>query len=350
MEHTTDGRIASIVLVNDWRREFATDLQLLYQQLSEKCEDAALEAYRTDKTKVSFLAREGMGREEAQLFTDGETLISAEGMAGISLLKKKHTGKRILIGTPAPQLFNAQNALDRKRPTNIAHFYDGFTHVLPGSPFVRNLLKKTCHLRSVQVLDEVCTPLGYWMGQPQRAQSVKRDLEGLYPWLQGKRILAILGSGQPDKRVAFLERVSLQTMLDSLPEGWAIVTNVEAFLKRAASLPPSCQEKLAYVNRCQETYKTAAMADVLVTGHGIWACAFAASRKPVFALAYGNTGFEQYMHRHYPDLYLSKEADLEKHLYEQMDKKVYLSRHKDMLTYLSYDTHTDPTDCLMNVL
>lgn len=341
-----DPHNGKIVLINDWRREMSADLMILEKELSERRKNLIFSAYTTDLQKISFLAREGMGREEERFIKDTDICISAEGMSGISLMKKRD-GKRILIGAAAPQLFNARMAVDHRRPTNIGLFYDGFTHVLPGSPFVYDLLKKTCRDRKTRYLTDVCTPLAMYMATPSCRDRVKEELKDLYPQLVGKKIIAIAGYGSPKKqKSSWLQEVSLKRILERMGPEWALVTNLEELLPSLCGVKASETAAFAFLERCHEPYKTAMMADVLVTNHGLWASAFAASGRPLLGMSYGDTGFEQFLMEKYPGLLIRNAQALTERLFREPDEEM-----RKMSRYLSYPASgKNPFDIISEIL
>lgn len=301
------------------------------------------------KSELSPIQREGVALLEAQYFRGREfaNLVTNYGLAGIRTLKRQEM-KRVLILTHYSQLFGAEMAVNRFHPSRFRQYHAGFTHIIPGSPFGLQLLKKTGCLNGSKVLKEMCTPFAWYLAQESSVQGAKAELAECCSGAKGKKVLSIVRTGKPNAKTE--ERYKdfrLSDLMERLGEDWFICTNMPEIVAGSASLPASYRSSFAFLSATWDSPEMAAAADILVTNSASLASSFSGTRKPLYLMRYNDSAFEQYISGTAKELLIEKGKDFA----GMIEPKAELSAQQEKLvSRLSYLPKTNPAAAVIKLL
>ena len=93
-------------------------------------------------------------------------IICVDGSIAGKLPKNAPEGKRVLISTPYDYQFKAINEHD-KGAFKKKNTYKNFTHIIVGSPFEKELLKKCYNTPKSEIIDQVCLPYSWRLNQEE---------------------------------------------------------------------------------------------------------------------------------------------------------------------------------------
>lgn len=98
-------------------------------------------------------------------------IICVDGSIAGKLPKNAPEGKRVLIATPYDYQFKAINEYD-KGAFKKKNTYKNFTHIIVGSPFEKELLKKCYNTPKSEIIDQVCIPYSWRLNQEEFKKNI----------------------------------------------------------------------------------------------------------------------------------------------------------------------------------
>lgn len=265
-------------------------------------------------------------------------IICVDGSIAGKLPKNAPEGKRVLIATPYDYQFKAINEHD-KGAFKKKNTYKNFTHIIVGSPFEKELLKKCYNTPKSEIIDQVCLPYSWRLNQEEFKKKHYGKYCKHYPMLKGKKILAILLTGEldEDEENPYAE-VNWNKIFDNLDDDWIIFTNSGKLLENMTHIGYEHRNQFVYSNRTFDTREVLSFADCLVTNSGLYATYFAVRQKPIYCLKYTNCQFEKYMKRKFSNLYIKNVEDIDMTKFSE-----FTSENEKFCEYFSYDCGENPS-------
>lgn len=255
------------------------------------------------------MARQGFIRAKREFCESMTNVICADtSLSGVA--KAEQESARILLGSPYDYQFKNELIL-RGKKEDFAGWktLQGFTHIIPGSPFTEQLVKKAYQLEEVTVLSGLCLPSVWDLNRPEKQEEKREGVTFYFPAAEKKRILALLIYGDDIKRRTFLKGFDIRRFLKVLGKDWFVMTNLEEMMEAAYTLNARYRDSFGYAGRILPGSDLLYMADALVTNNGRFASYFASRHKPMYCVTYKDNFFERYMKRCHPAMCLVNSED-----------------------------------------
>ena len=200
-------------------------------------------------------------------------------------------------------------------------------------------MKKCYNTPKSEIIDQVCIPYSWRLNQEEFKKKHYDKYCKHYPMLKGKKILAILLTGEldEDEENPYAE-VNWNKIFDNLDEDWIILTNSGKLLENMTHIGYEHRNQFVYSNRTFDTREVLSFADCLVTNSGLYATYFAVRQKPIYCLKYTNCEFEKYMKRKFSNLYIKNVEDIGMTKFSE-----FTSENEKFCEYFSYDWGENPS-------
>lgn len=332
-----------IAFISTRNRGLTPDLRIVKDYLAENIEDAAFSYLTVNENIKNPLVKKGIVDTKKNYCKNIKNAIAVDGSLPGKLEKEAAEGSRILIAAPYDYQFKAMTAVgkDKKKKT----FYN-FSHVLPGSPFGKELFEKCYNISNSEIMDGICNPFAWDLNQDAQIVEKRKRFIEYFPEMEGKKVVSILLNGEPEREdynpfadfdwVKFFEKIKGE---------WFVFTNNMSVIENLVRLDYDHKEAFGYVNKMLDAREVLYFSDCVFTNSGLYASYFSSKKKPVYCLKYSDTGFEKYMKKNYPELYVEKLGDI-----YNMDIDKYSEENEKFTNMFSYDVSKNPNEEILKVL
>ncbi|MDO4308243.1 MAG: hypothetical protein Q4C77_15600 [Eubacteriales bacterium] len=337
----------TISFLSSRNRGISPDLKLIEHNLGRRVEDVSLRYYVNSELISNRMLKEGRKKAKEQFCQKSSPFICIDSSLPAGFEKMAGDEKRILVATPFDYQFKNMLALENDSAFSVKTFRC-FSHILATSPFTSELLKNAYELEGTQVIDNICAPVAWDINQSEKQVQIRDMFEFYYPNMKGKKVISVLTVGEiaRDYRTLF-ENFDLEKFLNHLGEDWFLLTNNWFFLERAAVLAPEYIRSFGYISEVLPSWNTLYFTDMMITNDCTFVSWYASRRKPVYYLAYSKKTSENYMKKHYPDLYL----EMPDKLYElRLTDTTETEEHKRFCEHFSYFPASDPCEVVRELI
>lgn len=300
-----------ITFLSSRGRSLSTDLSLVKNYLvGLPGENLWLRYYLNNEMHKNPVAGYGYRRAK-KTFCEGMTnAICVDTSLAANLNNLAPEGQRILLAVPYEYQFKNMVRMEEKKKQFRLRTMSRFTHIIAGSPFTAELLKRGYRLEDKELIEGVNLPFAWDTMQPDSRQEMQNRVYFYFPQARGKKVLAVIVYGDEDKKHKDWESFPVKQFTKNLGEDWFVFTNSEQLMENAFSMSNRYKESFGYVDRILPVPSLLYLADVLITNNGRLAAGFSLQKKPVYACQYNKNYFERYMSLCYPELYFSRAEQL----------------------------------------
>ena len=323
-------------------RAMNIDLKLIQDYLATTLSDINFEYFlKNTATKVPA-ANQQLEKVRLSFCQNTKKLLCMDASIPIKLAPAKPDERRILTLAPYDYLFNEYLKYIENPEAEHKKTFIRCTHVIPGSPFMSELMKNFYVFDEESVLiDNLCLPFSWDIIQKSPKEKLRREFEYFYPQAKGKKILSIITVNQnfTEEIEQLFSDLNFKDFLDKLGTDWFIITNNMNLLEKAKRLSSLYSDCFGYMKGHFNVNNLLYFSDILVTNSSKHACSFAATSKPVYYLNYGKKHFGRYMKQFYPDLYLETAGEL---MNIDYTKEILSDAEKNFCQMFSYPESANP--------
>ncbi|MBR0410255.1 MAG: hypothetical protein IJI25_04510 [Eubacterium sp.] len=270
-----------------------------------------------------------------------ENIISADMSLDGSFPASSKGGKSILIGAAYDYFFKKNLLFNEGKIKNKSKDFIYYQYLFAGSPFVRRTLEQCYTLQDNAAIFERCTPFAADLCKKDKREKINKKTREKYPILNGRKILAIITVGESEKK-----KQDMGQLLEKYGRDWCLVTNDFTIVESLSGKYSEMRMPVVYSGKYVQTRLLLYLADILVTNFGYFAASFSATGKPFFAIDHNGSGFEQYMEKMYPDLYLKNIEDV----FSAFNNPNMRKLHHELCEDLSYPYITQPEYEVMQLI
>ncbi len=323
----------------------SVDFHFIKTWLFEHMEDASFRYFLRTENTSNKLTNQGIIDAKKMFCKDLSHCICIDGSITPKQLKEvKDQGEKLLFAIPYDYQFDlylqGKTGEIKKKDTFAA-----FDHMIAGSPFTEKILKDWYQWKKEDSLVKgAYYPMAYELLQEKQTSIARERTAHFYRAVEEKKVVTLILQG--DKRIlpddVFVD-FDLKRFMDQLPDDWFFLTNSISVINRAYQLPTRYHNSIGYLNDFLPNVNGLLIADAMITNHSYYAVQFAAKRKPVFYLDFGQSKFVQYMNQEYPALKFGKEehyANLEKCL------TLFTDEQKAFCNEFSYEQGENPYEIM----
>lgn len=281
---------------------FEVNMQLIkdYIMKSENI-DPEFAFYFKSYSKKNSVSKKGILKGRRIFCKKLNNAICVDSSLPKQLTKKAILANRILLAVSFDSSFKIANSTILKNKKK--NKFNSFNFVITGSPFQKKLFEEFFNTKA-KLINDVLLPYNYELKKGDRAAALREKFEYYYPEIKNKKIITILSSKNSKNPLADVSNFDLKKFLDKLDDDYFVFTNNEGLLEKASVLTNDYIRKFGYVKTHLPIHEILYFTDILITNQSVYATAFSATEKTVFCLKQKNNGFEKFMKKEYPQLYI----------------------------------------------
>lgn len=337
----------NISFISCRKRAITLDLKLVKNYLAQNISEIEFSYFTKSENTLNPMTNQGIRKARLDFCQDLDNIICIDASLSGTIPPPAPGIKRLLISIPFDYQFQeflahtVNSSLPRKKT------FKNFTHILTGSPFGSDLLKRSYEINKIQVIDNICLPLSWDIVQKKNEQSKKRKFEFYYPCIKNKKIFSIITVGEKEDIANSFQKFNLEKFLNYLGDSWFVFTNSKNLLNSAIQLSSEYNHSFGYIDSLLPALELLYFSDVLITNYSKYATCFAIKRKPVYYLKCADNMFGTYIHEYYPNLYLDTlDCLFEIPLENEQGNNIIFSRFSDEF---SYPALKDPFEVICNL-
>lgn len=329
-----------ITFLSSYGRGLSNDLALVKDYIVAQSSDEFMFRYYLNNEKhQNPLVAHGYRRAKKD-FSNGMTnVLCIDASLTPQINNMAPEGQRILLAVPYDYQFKNMYLMEKKGRKFNLNTFARFTHIIPGSPFTADLLKRAYRMEGKEIIDHVSLPLACDICSAERQKEVAESIFYYFPQARGKKILSVIVYGSEEMKRKDWESLDVKQWIKELGDEWFLFTNSELLMENTFSMGNHYKEKFGYINKILPVPDLLYVSDVLVTNNGRLASAFSILEKPVYACGYNKNYFERYMSLIYPEMYFRNAAEMCAHPFmteEQTETQKRFSKN------MSYGPESDP--------
>ena len=328
------------------RRGVTMDIKLIKDYLDQSMDNLEFRFFTKNEisknSKITQMIR--LSREEFSKKT-GHALCIDESMPKKFLLKNP-AYCRMYVAEPFDFLFREYMSKEKKHHNKMA--FSGCTHIFTGIPLMSRIVQKNYNTENLQMIENVPLIKSWDILHSDKRQVYRKKLEYFFPYMKGKKILALLMKGDlksPEGEDLFPGE-SLRFLADHLDEDIFILFNSLAIVRALSSLPGIYREKMGYTGAYMTESQLVYIADVLVTNTANHGVDFAGTGKPMFCYHVKENGFTRFMKEYYPGLCLKKLEELVDYDFSSLNTD---SAQKEFHKQTVIDTEKNPFEIISSL-
>lgn len=329
-----------ITFLSSFGRGLNNDLALVKDYIvTQTSDEVMLRYYLNNEKHKNPLVAHGYRRAKKD-FCDGMTnVLCTDASLTSKISNMAPEGQRILFAVPYDYQFKNMVLMEEKNRKFHLNTFARFTHIIPGSPFTADLLKRAYSIEDKELIEGVSLPLACDLCSVERQKEVAEHIFYYFPQARGKKILSVIVYGDMEMKRKDWESLDVKQWIKDLGDDWFLFTNSELLMNNTFSMGNHYKEKFGYINKMLPVPDLLYISDVLVTNNGRLASVFSILDKPVYACHYNKNYFEKYMSLKYPDMYFGNAAAMCEHPFKaegQTETQKKFSRN------MSYGSEADP--------
>lgn len=327
-----------ISLVSAKNRGISLDMLVLKDYIANNVDNVEFCSLTVNENAKNRLVKKGNTDLRKKYCANYGDMICVDGSIAGKMPKDAPEGNKVLIEAPYDYVFKALNEHD-KGMTKKKNTYKNFTHIVPGSPFGLEALKKCYNIKNAEIIDGISIPYGWKIHDEERKNELYNKFINYYPYMENKKVVAVLLAGtlEDEKDNPYTE-IDWKNIFEKIDDERIILTNDTYLLDNMTHIGFEYRERIIFTNRTFDAREILYFADCLITNSGLYAGYFASKRKPLYCLRYTDSQFEKFIKRRYPKLYFGKVEEIAQYdnLLEYTDEKAKLCE------YLSYGNGDNP--------
>lgn len=331
-------------------REMNIDLKLIKDYLEENLSETEFHYFfKSNATKIPAANRQ-IEKARLSLCKNFKNIICMDSSIPIKIPSAAPGERRILSVAPYDYIFNEYlNFVENPEKPPKKTFFR-CTHVIPGAPFITNLLKEHYEFEQAEILSDICSPFSWHLSQEPCRKQMRQDFYTMYPQAKGKKILSLLlvnqGNKEKDDNEVFLD-FPLKEFIEKMGEEWFFITNSMDILNMSEILSFDYFSHIACMKNQFNINNLLYVSDMLITNSSKHGIAFVPTKNPVYCLDYGDKYFSKYMKDFYPSLYFEKAADMMKINFQ---KEILSEDEQKFYREFSYDVKENPCEKIREIL
>ena len=300
-----------ITFLSSRGRGLSNDLALVKEYLAKQSgKDVKFRYYLNNERHKNPLAAHGYRRAKKDFMEGITNVLCVDASLSTNINNLAPEGSRILYGVPYDYQFKNMFLMEEKGKEFNLNTFARFTHIIPGSPFTADLLKKAYWLEDKEIIEGVSLPFAYDVGDAKRREAVSELFYYYFPQARGKKILSVIVYGDVEAKRKDWEAIDVKQWVKDLGEEWFVFTNSDILMENAFSMGNHYKDSFGYVNRILPVPDLLYVSDVLVTNNGRLASVFAIQEKPVYVCRYNKNYFETYVSLQYPEMYFENAENM----------------------------------------
>ncbi len=303
--------------------------------------------YVNNEKHKNPLAAHGYRRAKKD-FCDGMTnVLCVDGSLTHQINNMAPEGQRILLAVPYDYQFKNMYLMEKRGRKFHLNTFSRFTHIIAGSPFSADLLRRAYRIEGKELIENVSLPLAYDICLPERQNEVRERIFYYFPQARGKKLLSVIVFGDAEMKRKDWETLDIRQWVKDLGDEWFLFTNSEILMENTFCMGNHYKENFGYLNRILPIPELLYVSDVLVTNNGRLASVFSILDKPVYACAYSKNYFEKYMSLKYPQMYFHNAAEMRDYPFVA---DVQTETQKSFSKIMSYGSEFNPCQTVADLL
>ena len=143
-----------ITFLSSRGRGLSNDLALLKDYLAKQSgEDVKLRYYLNNERHKNPLAAHGYRRAKKDFMEGMTNVVCVDASLSTKINNLAPEGSRILLGVPYDYQFKNMFLMESKGKEFNLNTFARFTHIIPGSPFTADLLKRAYRLEDKEIIE-----------------------------------------------------------------------------------------------------------------------------------------------------------------------------------------------------
>ena len=181
-----------ITFLSSRGRGLSNDLALLKDYLAKQSgEDVKLRYYLNNERHKNPLAAHGYRRAKKDFMEGMTNVVCVDASLSTKINNLAPEGSRILLGVPYDYQFKNMFLMESKGKEFNLNTFARFTHIIPGSPFTADLLKRAYRLEDKEIIEGVSLPFAYDIGDDRTQFKPDLDFDKLSKDLLPNQIFVI---------------------------------------------------------------------------------------------------------------------------------------------------------------
>ncbi len=329
-------------------RGLSNDLALVKDYLvAQESDEIMFRYYLNNEMHKNPLAAHGYRRAKKD-FSEGMTnVLCMDASLTAKINNMAEEGQRILLAVPYDYQFKNMYLMEEKDKKFHLNTFARFSHIIAGSPFTAELLKRAYRMEDKEIIENVSLPFAYDICSPKRREAISGKIYAYFPQARAKKVLSVIVYGDEEAKRKDWESLDVKRWIKELGDDWFLFTNSELLMENAFSMSNRYKENFGYINKILPVPDLLYVSDVLVTNNGRLASVFSIQNKPVFACHYNKNYFEKYMSLKYPEMYFDDAAEMSSYKFETGERN---EAQKEFCRNMSYGTEADPFHKVTDIL
>lgn len=329
-------------------RGLSNDLALVKDYLVEQSTDEMMfRYYLNNENHKNPLVAHGYRRAKKDFSKGMTNVLCVDSSLSSKINNMAPDGQRILFGVSYDYQFKNMYLLEEKNRKFNLNTFARFTHIIPGSPFTAELLKRAYRMEGKELIENVSLPFAYDLCSLEKQKEIGERIFYYFPQARGKKILSVIVYGDEEMKRKDWESLDVKQWVKELGDDWFLFTNSDLLMENAFSMGNRYKENFGYMNKMLPIPNLLYISDVLVTNNGRLASAFSILDKPVYACRYGKNYFEKYMSWKYPGMYFPTVSAMCSHPFEAEEQT---KEQKEFSRNMSYGTDVNPCAKVADIL
>lgn len=207
-------------------------LALLKKYLQEKMPNVIINYFISSHDEKNYTLKKSVYTELEKLKKDVDIFIGLDGYLPNGLLKYVK-GKNYLVYLP-----------EVGHPSNISDYVKGYENLIVFDEKEKDFFERKCRKKDIEVVWKEKDPFGCELKNSEEIENARKELEGKFPQIVGKRILSITIRGTCQRQyVNKFKNINLKQILKKLPDDVVLMTNCPEIEFASLALPRKYVEK-----------------------------------------------------------------------------------------------------------
>ena len=320
----------TVAFLSSSGRGLSEDLKLVKNAL-ESCEQMKFRYFFRNTTIGKGTAKRSVATAKKQFCKVEQHYISIDASVPRNL-KGKEDYQRILLLTPYDYIFKTEEISAKEKGK-----FQGYTHIICGSPFVQKNLEKNYHVDGIKLIGDCSLPSALRMEEREQRERIREKIEFFFPASKGKKIISLLIMGtipveeEADEENEEETGYPFYPFFANLPEEYFILVNNAVVLE---GLNSSFLDRVGYVKNMMPASDLLYATDVLCTDSGQLGTTFLNHKDgELFVFSMIKNSFSKYIQKEYPSMAVSDAEELVRLISLPKEYKAELNRLRQEFCY-----------------